>query len=84
MAKKEGQDQPSFEEALSQLEGIVTGIEEGKIGLQDAISEYEKGMKLIQYCRSVLADAEAKIQKLQLTESGDLEPVSMETPPRGQ
>jgi len=34
--------QPTFEEALSQLEAIASAIEEGKIGLQDSITEYEK------------------------------------------
>ena len=84
MGTKESKDQPTFEEALSQLECLVAGIEGGKIGLQDAISEYEKGMKLIQYCRSVLADAEAKIQKLQLDGNGNLQAVPMEAPPLGE
>jgi exodeoxyribonuclease VII small subunit len=59
-----GSDKPlTFEEALAQLEAIVTAIEEGKIGLQDAIVEYEKGMKLIRHCRGILSDAETKINQ---------------------
>jgi len=72
MANPEAQNQPSFEQSLAQLESIVTAIEQGKIGLQDAIAQYERGMKLIQHCRSVLTDAEAKIHQLQLGEDGKL------------
>jgi len=77
---KDTEAQPTFEQALSQLESIVTAIEQGKIGLQEAIAQYERGMKLIQYCRGVLSDAEAKIQQLQLGEDGRLTPVPMEPP----
>jgi exodeoxyribonuclease VII small subunit len=76
------QDAPAqtFEEALGQLEAIVTSIEQGKIGLQESIAQYEKGMRLIQYCRSVLTDAEAKIQQLQLGENGKLQATPFEPP----
>ena len=78
MAKADGT--PTFEEALAQLETIVTSIEQGKTGLQESIAQYEKGMKLIQYCRSVLTDAEGKIQQLQLGQSGTLETRAFEAP----
>ena len=70
----------TFEQSLSQLEAIVGAIEQGKIGLQEAISQYEKGMQLIQRCRNMLANAETKIQQLQLTEDGRLNRVPMEMP----
>jgi exodeoxyribonuclease VII small subunit len=72
--------QPTFEESLAQLEAIVRAIEEGKIGLQEAIDQYEKGMQLIQRCRDMLADAEAKVQQLQLTDDNQLVRVPMEMP----
>lgn len=65
-------DELTFEQALAQLESIVTAIEQGKIGLQDSIAEYEKGVKLLRRCRAVLADAEMKIQHLQVAEDGTL------------
>lgn len=76
-----GSKQPSFEEALSQLEAIALAIEEGKIGLQDSITEYEKGMKLIRHCRSILAEAEARIQQLQVAEDGRVSTAPLEPPP---
>ena len=78
MAKNE--KEPTFEEMLAKLEEIVSAIEQGKIGLQGAISEYEKGMKLIRRCRSVLSEAEAKIQQLQVADDGTLSATTMKPP----
>lgn len=52
----------SFEEALSQLEGIVKSLEGGRSTLAQAISEYERGTALRRYCEAKLAEAEAKVQ----------------------
>jgi exodeoxyribonuclease VII small subunit len=80
MAKQASDKPPTFEEALAQLAGIVNAIEEGKTGLEDAVVEYEKGMKLIRHCRSILDAAEARVQQLQVAEDGKLTPAPM-TPP---
>lgn len=56
---------PSFEEALARLEALADDIEQGRVGLEDSIARYEEGMKLIQRCRAVLADAEQRIIRLQ-------------------
>ena len=67
-------DELNYEQALTQLEAIVAAIDQGKIGLQDSITEYEKGVKLLRRCRAFLAEAEMKIQHLQVTEDGTLKP----------
>ena len=58
-------DKIKFEQALGRLEQIVAAIEQGKIGLEDSIKQFEEGMSLIRQCRGVLAEAELKIQQLQ-------------------
>ena len=78
MAKDD--NNPTFEKMLSELKSIVSAVEEGKIGLEESIKEYEKGMKLIQRCRKVLADAEARIQKLQIADDGSVSTTPMEEP----
>ncbi len=62
----------SFEDALAKLEALVRDVEEGKIGLEDSIRRYEEGVKLLRRCRSILAEAEMKIQKLQTTAEGEV------------
>ncbi|MDB5414996.1 MAG: xseB [Rubritepida sp.] len=51
-----------FEEAMSQLEGIVKSLEGGKSTLAQAIAEYERGTALRRHCEAKLAEAEAKVQ----------------------
>jgi len=72
MARSDPQTELTFEQALAKLEAIVQSIEQGKIGLQESIQQYEEGMKLIRKCRSILTDAEQKIQKLQLAAGGEM------------
>ncbi len=77
MAKKE----PTFEEALRQLETITEQIEQGRVGLEESISKYEEGMKLVQYCRAVLAKAEQRIEQLQVGADGEPSTTEFEPPP---
>jgi exodeoxyribonuclease VII small subunit len=63
----------SFEEALKQLESIAERIEQGKIGLEESITEYEQGMALVKQCQDILARAELRIQQLQQKPDGSLE-----------
>lgn len=54
----------TFEQALGDLEKIVTEVEQGKIGLEESIEKYEQGMKLIKYCRAILEQAEKRIETI--------------------
>lgn len=54
-----------FEAALSRSEQIATQIEQGKIGLEESIRQFEEGMQLIRRCRQVLNEAELRIQSLE-------------------
>ncbi|GJM25694.1 MAG: hypothetical protein DHS20C16_21090 [Phycisphaerae bacterium] len=54
----------SFEEAMAQLTAIADDIEKGEIGLEESITRYEEGMKLLAQCQSILASAEQRIVKL--------------------
>ena len=72
-------DNLKFEEALKRLEQIVDSIEQGKIGLEDSIKSYEEGMALVRRCRSVLQEAEQKIQHLQASGADGLVEASSST-----
>jgi len=54
-----------FEEALERAEEIAAAIEEGEIGLEESIKQYEEGMQLIDKCRKVLDQAELRVTKLE-------------------
>ena len=55
---------PSFEGCLEQLAGIVESLESGDLGLNDALGQYEQGVKLLKQCHSQLESAERRIELL--------------------
>ena len=65
MSKRSQQSPPkSFEEALRELEEILSEIENGNVGLEESLVKYERGNFLIQHCRGVLTAAEKQIEAL--------------------
>ena len=62
----------TFEESLNELEKIATNLENGELGLEEAIKEFEKGMKLSKECTEKLDDAEKRINILVQGEDGTL------------
>ena len=55
---------PTFEQALDQLEQIVHQLEEGDIGLAEALDHYETGIGLLKQCYGLLQRAERRIELL--------------------
>jgi exodeoxyribonuclease VII small subunit len=70
MAKK--QTSFDFEQALQDLEGLVSSMEEGELSLEDSLQAFEKGIKLTRECQTALKQAEQKVQIL-INENGDTE-----------
>ena len=60
----------SFEEALSELEEIVRGIESGEVDLDGAIQAYERGAALKEHCDTKLREAQEKVSKIKLDAGG--------------
>lgn len=60
----------SFEQALKELEGIVSRLERGDVALEESISIYERGEALRGHCDRVLKQAEARIEKLTFNADG--------------
>lgn len=54
----------SFEDAMSELETVVRQLETGKVKLDEAISAYEYGVKLKNFCEEKLKNAKSKIDLL--------------------
>ena len=55
---------PSFEAALASLEAIVHDLEDGELGLAEALARYEQGIKHLRHCYDLLEQAERKIELL--------------------
>ncbi|MEM8755538.1 MAG: exodeoxyribonuclease VII small subunit [Pseudomonadota bacterium] len=54
----------SFEEAMAELERVVSELEGGRAPLDQSISLYERGEALRAHCDARLKDAELKVQKI--------------------
>ena len=78
MGKKNQVAPKSFEEALAELEQIVSQIEGGQVGLEESLVKYERGTFLIQHCRGVLNVAEKQIELLSKSADGGIETSPME------
>jgi exodeoxyribonuclease VII small subunit len=66
MAKSAAPPLPrNFEEALAELENIVSGMEGGQLSLEQSLAAYKRGAELLQYCQKALADAQQQVRILE-------------------
>jgi exodeoxyribonuclease VII small subunit len=63
-----GAAEPSFDQRLERLEQIVGELEQGKIGLEQAIGRYQEGTELVRQCRAILDQYQKRVEEL--TDSG--------------
>ncbi|MFK7911643.1 MAG: exodeoxyribonuclease VII small subunit [Akkermansiaceae bacterium] len=62
MPPKKIEKLPSFEQALEELEEMVDTMESGELALEELITSYERGAKLVSHCESVLDDARKRLE----------------------
>ena len=60
------------EQAMVRLEEIVAQLEAGDHPLENALSLYEEGAKLMKQCSAMLDKAEQKVMKLRTDATGEL------------
>jgi exodeoxyribonuclease VII small subunit len=63
----------TFEEAMKELEDIVSRLEKGSLTLDESIEAFQKGITLSKYCNRMLEDMEKKITVLLEKEGGIVE-----------
>ena len=52
----------NFENAMARLESIVEQMESDKLPLEDLLTRYEEGVKLVKVCEDKLTAAEKRIE----------------------
>lgn len=60
----------SFEEAIRELEQVVTALDRGDVALEDSIKLYERGAALKARCEAKLKEAEEKVAQITLDAGG--------------
>ena len=63
----------SYEQALAELETLVSAMEGAQLPLDDLLKSYRRGAQLLEFCRSRLQAVE---QQVKVLERGQLEPFS--------
>ena len=62
-----------FEENLADLEAIVQKLESGQVPLEEAISEFQKGMKLSKDLQETLDQADKTLVKVMHADGSETE-----------
>jgi len=71
--------EPSFEQALAELEKIVARMESGELSLEQALATHKRGLELARLCQRQLEAAQQQVKVLEgevlkpLSESKDTE-----------
>jgi exodeoxyribonuclease VII small subunit len=64
MSIKNTSSRPSFEDAIVELETLVSQMESDKLPLAQSIEAYKRGAMLLQACQQSLGDAEQQVRIL--------------------
>ena len=62
----------SFEDAMRELEQVVSDLERGDVALELSIKLYERGAELKKRCETKLKEAEEKVAAITIDSSGQL------------
>ena len=77
MAKSSAKQKPieelTYEAAFTELESIVSALENEQRPLEESMSLYERGQALVKRCAELLDDAELKVKQLSGGELTDFE-----------
>ena len=57
--------EPSFEQAIAELDATLAALNTGDMTLEDSIDAYKRGLDLALYCRKKLNDAQGTLTVLQ-------------------
>ncbi len=60
----------TFEDAIAELEQVVSRLEGSQVALDDSIKLYERGEQLKKHCEAKLKAAEEKVAQLTLNDTG--------------
>jgi exodeoxyribonuclease VII small subunit len=70
---------PDFEQALSELEGLIERLERGDLPLDEALKAFERGVALTRHCQGCLQAAQQKVEIL-LKRGGEAQVQPFEEP----
>ena len=67
-------DRLTFEQAMAELDELVSRMEDGELSLDDSLKAFERGVMLTRKCQEALSQAELRVKTL--TDADTLEELS--------
>jgi exodeoxyribonuclease VII small subunit len=64
---------PTFESAIERLNSIVRDMESDELQLEALLAAYEEGSKLVKICQAQLANAQQRLEIIQMNAAKELE-----------
>ena len=68
-------DKLTFEEAMAELDELVSRMEDGELSLDESLKAFERGVMLTRKCQEALSQAELRVKTL--TDADTLEDLSL-------
>lgn len=68
----------TFEERLAQVEALISGMESGTMGLEEALKRYEEGMAALTTLEKELQSAQQRLTVLRSASDGTEEELPLE------
>ena len=70
----------SFEDALNELQRIVTRLEQGNLPMEESLVLFERGTRLARLCQLRLDQAELRVAQLTRQDDGQIATTPFEPP----
>jgi exodeoxyribonuclease VII small subunit len=84
MSTTENKGLVGLEKSLEELEALVARLESGDLPLEQALKEFERGVRLTRQCQAALQEAEQKVEiLLKKTEAAEPQPFEPGSDPEG-
>lgn len=64
---------PDLESSLSEINALISQMEQGELSLEQSLSHFERGITLIRHAQKILQEAEQTVQVLIKKNSGEEE-----------
>lgn len=64
MIEPTSDDELTFEEAMAELDELVSRMEDGELSLDDSLKAFERGVMLTRKCQEALSQAELRVKTL--------------------
>ena len=71
MSEEKTVENMTFEECMNELNDLVAKLESGELDLDESLKVYERAVKIRERCRSILDDAERKVQTIMTSAGGE-------------